>query len=433
MDARPGPEPVPSTGSAQAQAGEALRRHWGRVVAAAVRVCGDLGLAEEAAADAFALALQIWPAQGVPRSVEAWLLTVARRRAVDRVRRAAVGRDKLRLAVAGAPTEIDEIDLDDPLVADDDVRLVVLCCHPALDQEVQVALTLRLACGVPTAAVAAAFLVPESTMAARLTRAKQRIARSELPITLPDDLAVEERMPAVLRTVLLAYSMGHTAGAGATLRDDSIAGHAVHLARTIHHHRPDDPEAAALHALVVLCEARAGGRLAGDGAQVLLEHADRSAWDHTLIVEGLAAIRANRRPSAHSGPMALRAELAALHAAAPRAAETDWTAIVEVYDLLLAREPSPTVAIGRCLAIAELCGPAAGLADLDEVLAVAGQALRRYPYAAAARARLLAAGGERARAADAWRDAAAWARTDAERAYFLEQAGAAADAASGPR
>ena len=216
-------------------AAEAQRQYWGRVLGATLRMARDLDIAEEATADAFALALQTWPDRGVPDSVEAWLLTAARRRAIDRIRRLARFRERLALIAATGDLTAEPADaaIDAPPVLDDELRLVVLCCHPALDVETQVALTMRLGCGVRTASVAAAFLVSEPTMAARLTRAKKRIAGSGTDIGLPDDVAVEERMPAVRRTIQLAYAMGHTAGSGVELRDDDVAAHALRLARSL--------------------------------------------------------------------------------------------------------------------------------------------------------------------------------------------------------
>ncbi len=392
----------------------AQRTSWGRVVAATMRLARDLDIAEEATADAFLLALRTWPERGVPDSVEAWLLTAARRRAIDRVRRASALRGRLRLLAATGELAEPPADgaVGGPPVADDELRLVVLCCHPALAPETQVALTLRLGCGVPTAAVAAAFLVPEATMAARLTRAKKRIAESGAGIDLPDDVAVEERMPAVRRTIHLAYTMGHTAGSGAELRADDVARHAVRLARGVHALRPGDTEAAGLLALVLLTEARAGGRQAADGTQVLLADVDRGASDGALIREGMALVAGLRHP----GPLGLQAMIAAEHTSARTFAATDWTAIVGLYDRLLALEPSPTVALGRCVAISYLRGPDAGLADLDEVLAMGG--LERYPYGLAARAHMLERLGRTPEAMAAWAGAAGRARSDAEREFF---------------
>ena len=317
-----------------------------------MRLARDVDIAEEATADAFMLALQVWPEHGVPESVEAWLLTAARRRAIDRIRRIVRLRELVPALAGDATMAFDETP---PVVADDELRLVVLCCHPAIDHEAQVALTLRLGCGVATAAIAAAFLVPTPTMAARLTRAKQRIAAAGGGIDLPDDIAVEERMPAVRRTVHLTYTMGHTAGAGAALRDDDLAEHAVRLARALHALRPDDRETSGLLALMLLSEARAAGRLGPDGAQVLLHDADRARWDRALIAEGLALVDRESGPGA--GPLALQAAIAADHARASSFDATDWNRIVHHYDALLLIEPSPTIAIGRCLAIVAAARP----------------------------------------------------------------------------
>lgn len=400
-------------------AAAAHRQYWGRVLSATLRMARDVDIAEEATADAFLLALQTWPERGVPDSVEAWLLTAARRRAIDRIRRLVRLRQREpALAMTGTvPAPADAV-ADAPVVGDDELRLVVLCCHPAIDHEAQVALTLRLGCGVPTASIAAAFLVATPTMAARLTRAKHRIAGSGTGIDLPDDVAVEERMPAVRRTVHLAYTMGHTAGSGAALRDDELAGHACRLARSLHDLRPDDTETTGLLALILLTEARAGSRLDDAGGQVLLADADRSRWDRELIDEGLTLVAEATRAGA--GPLALQAAIAADHARATSFDDTDWARVVRHYDALLLAEPSPTVAIGRCLALSYLRGPAAGLADLDEVLAVAG--LDGYPYADAARAQLLTRMGRVADARAAWQDAAGHARTDAERTFFAARA-----------
>lgn len=397
-------------------AATAHRLYWGRVLSATMRLARDVDVAEEATADAFALALQVWPERGVPESVEAWLLTAARRRAIDRIRRLVRLRERVPMLAASAVTVDDELP---PVVADDELRLVVLCCHPAIDHEAQVALTLRLGCGVPTAAIAAAFLVPTPTMAARLTRAKQRIAAGGHGIELPDDVAVEERMPAVRRTVHLTYTMGHTAGAGDALRDDDLAAHAIRLARSLRALRPDDRETTGLLALLLLTEARAGTRLDPSGAQVLLADADRSRWDHRLIAEGLAL--AERASGPGAGPLVLQAAIAADHARAPSFETTDWSRILHHYDALLLAEPSPTIAIGRCLALSHVLGAEAGLADLDGVLAVAPE-LQRYPYAHAAHAELLERSDQPDAAAEAWRSAAGVARTAAERAWFTARA-----------
>jgi RNA polymerase sigma-70 factor (ECF subfamily) len=398
-------------------AAAADRAHWGRVLAATFRAARDLDVAEEATADAFLLALQTWPRTGVPDSVEAWLLTAARRRAIDRIRRAITLRDRMAQLSTTSPLADGAADIAvaGPAVDDDELRLVVLFCHPALTVEAQVALTLRLGCGVPTAAVASAFLVSEATMAARLTRAKRRVASSGSGGDLPDDEAVEARLPAVRRVVQLAYTMGHTAGAGGPLRDDDLAGRAVHLARSLVALRPDDRETAGLLALLLLTEARAPGRLAVDGSQLLLPTADRSTWDHESIENALRLLVKPTRGVA-AGPYALQAAIAAEHATAARFDDTDWGRIVELYDSLLTLEPSPTLALGRCVAISYLHGPEAGLADLEEVLALGR--LDGYPYAHAARADLLERLGRTHDARRAWVRAGSCARTAAERTYF---------------
>lgn len=397
-----------------AAAAAAQRDSWGRVVAALVRLTRDIDIAEESTADAFALALDVWPQEGIPRSTEAWLLTVARRRAIDRVRRAQRLRDRMdRIAaaypdVSPGPDQLDE----PPVVEDDELRLIVLCCHPALEHEVQVALTLRLACGVPTASIAAAFLVQTPTMAARLTRAKRRVADSKDGIELPDDFAVEERMPAVRRTLHLAYTMGHTAGSGEALRDDVLCSHAWRAARTLLALRPDDSEARGLVALIEMTEARAAARLA-DG-QVLLGEMDRATWDRSLISGALGLLAGCDVEAA--GPLTLQALIAAEHARSPTFEATDWPAVIGLYDRLLTIEPSPTIALGRCIAISYAYGAEPALVDLDEVIAV-GE-LDRYPYAHAARADLLERLDRRPEAGDEWRRAAELARTTAERTYF---------------
>jgi len=399
----------------------AQREHWGRVLAGTLRLARDLDIAEEATADAFLLALQTWPTSGVPESVEAWLLTAARRRAIDKIRRAARLRE--RLAELGATSqvlaEVADLGVTGPLVWDDELRLVVLCCHPALSAEAQVALTLRLGCGAPTPAVASAFLVSEPTMAARLTRAKRRIAQSGTRVELPDDAAVEARLPAVRRVVHLAYTMGHTAGGGTALRDDELAGRAVRLAGALHALRPDDTETAGLLALVLLSEARAPARVSVDHTQVLLADVDRSAWDQALIEQGLQ-LQDIAGHATTAGPFALQAAIAAEHARASSFAATHWTRIVELYDALLTLEPSPTLALGRCLAMSYVHGAAIGLADLNEVMSVGR--LEGYPYAHAAQARLLSRLDRPHDARRAWIRAAACARTTAERDYFTGQA-----------
>ncbi|MDQ3735478.1 MAG: RNA polymerase sigma factor [Actinomycetota bacterium] len=405
-----------------ARAAEAAQReHWGRVLAGTLRLACDLDIAEEATADAFLLALQTWPDAGIPESVEAWLLTVARRRAVDRIRRTATLRERLTELAAGQVTHLESPEFQVvEAVTDDELRLAVLCCHPALNMAGQVALTLRLACGAATTAIAAGFLVSEATMAARLSRAKKRIAASGVAVELPGDTSVDERMPALRRAIHLAYALGHTAASGPDLRDDELASRAVYLARSLCRIRRNDRESAGLLGLLLLSQARAGSRIGADGQQVLLEDADRNSWDRSMTEEGLRYAAYAMNGSA-VGPFALQAAIAAEHARSQTVERTDWRKIIELYGELLTLEPSPTIALGRSLALSYTAGPEAGLADLDGVIAIGR--LDGYCYAHAARAQLLDRLCRTPEARRAWVRAASTARTDAEREFFLSRAG----------
>lgn len=410
---------------AVARAAEKAQRELsGRVLAVTLRSVRDLDIAEEATADAFLLALQTWPERGVPASVEAWLITAARRRAIDRIRSAQAARRALIRQGGDLRSVIDTAHLGTEVgvIGDEDLRLVVLCCDPRIALTDQVALTLRMACGVPTAAIAAAFLVADTAMAARLTRAKKRLVAAGPALDLPDDATVDARLPAVREVVYLAFTLGHTAATGSSLTDDELADRAQYLALALSLLRPMDPEFRGLLALILLTRARSGGRIADDGSQVLLADADRGRWDRAMIDQGLIQLRAALAlpGAARRGPMTLQAEIAAEHCQAADLATTNWSTVVELYSELLSVHPSPTLAIGRCLAMAQLAGPVVGLADLDEVIEVGG--LERYPYAFGARAQLLAALGRMCDAAAEWSAAASCARTDAERDYFAAQA-----------
>lgn len=404
-------------------AARAQRELSGRVLALTLRSVRDLDIAEESTADAFLLAVQTWPDRGVPESVEAWLVTTARRRAIDRIRSARAARTAL-IRAAGGLRQVDPADVSTEIgvVGDEELRLVVLCCDPRIGESDRIALTLRLACGVPTAAIAAAFLVGETAMAARLTRAKKRLAAAGPALDLPDDATVDARLPVVRRVVHLAFTLGHTAGAGSGLTDDDLADRAQYLATALRVLRPADPEFTGLLALIVLTRARAAGRFDAAGAQVLLADADRSRWDREMIRRGLLLTRSALAGSrAAPGPMALQAAIAAEHAIAPNLPGTNWRRVVDLYGALLSVEPSPTLALARCVALGQVAGPAAGLRDLDEVIALGG--LDRYPYAQAARASLLDQLGRRAEARTCWAAAAERARTDAEREFFTDRAG----------
>ncbi|MTD16260.1 RNA polymerase sigma factor [Nakamurella sp. YIM 132087] len=402
--------------AALAQLAEARRTLSGRVLAATLSSVRDLDIAEESTADAFLLAVQTWPEQGVPRSVEAWLITAAKRRAIDRVRRAQVARRALITMTGGwsGTTAGADSTVEAAVVGDDDLRMVVLCCDPRIPEVDQVALTLRLACGISTAAIAAAHRVSTPTMAARLTRAKAKLAAAGPQLDLPDDATVDRRLPAVARVVHLAFTLGHTAADGDELTDEDLADRADYLARVLHAARPADPDLTALHALVLLTRARAAGRFDAAGQQVLLADADRRLWDRELIRRGLDLLV----PFAAGGrgPMVAQALVAAEHARAADLASTDWPRILRLYDEILSADPAPGFAVGRCVALSHLRGPYAALADLDEVMGPAG--LQRDPYAHAARARFLTDLGRDAEAALAWAEAARHGRTTAEKDFF---------------
>jgi RNA polymerase sigma-70 factor (ECF subfamily) len=400
---------------------EAHRREWAFVLAATVRLVGNLDVAEECAQDAFVAALDTWTERGVPSNPGAWLTTTARRRALDVLRRDRTLQRKLPLLVetgadaahepAGEGGEGEEAGV----IPDDRLRLIFTCCHPALAREAQVALTLRLLCGLTTTEIARAFLVSETTMAARITRAKKKIALARIPYRVPPAHELPDRLDAVLTVVHLLYTTGHTAPEGDELVRPDLVERALDLARMLHALMPDDREVRGLLALLLLTDARRRTRIAADGRLLLLEEQDRSRWDHQAIAEGSElAVGALRR--GRPGRFALQAAIAAVHAEAPTYEETDWREVLGLYDTLLVVWPSPVVALNRAVAVAMVQGPEAGLAALD---AVAGDAhLARYPYLAAARADLLRRLGRAQEAAQAYRAALALATNTAERSFL---------------
>jgi len=374
------PDPVVAAAVAGAH-----RREWALVLAATVRVAGDLDLAEEYVQDAYAQALVVWPRTGVPADAGAWLTTVARRRALDGLRRKATLAGKLALLVE--PDIVAGPELVEPeQIADDRLRLVFTCCHPALAPEAQVALTLRLVCGLSTGEVARAFLVPQPTMAARITRAKKKIAQAGVPYRVPPAEELPERVEAVLEVVQLLFTTGHTAPAGTELVRQDLIERSVDLARMLRALLPADPNVAELLALVLLTDARREARVDAAGQLVLLAEQDRDRWDRTAVSEGVALVREAlaRRPP---GRFALMAAIAAVHDQAPSWEHTDWAEIVALYDLLGQLWPAPVVALNRAVAVGFAAGPAAGLAALD---ALAGEPqLAGYSYLPAARADFL--------------------------------------------
>ncbi|MCL2551981.1 MAG: sigma-70 family RNA polymerase sigma factor [Actinomycetia bacterium] len=400
----------------------AWSEEWGRVVAAVIAVTGDWDLAEECAQDAFERALERWPRDGVPRSPGAWLTTTARNRAVDRLRRAANEAVKLRQAARLAPEPVATGDLvpedaDGDALPDDRLRLIFTCCHPALPLPAQVALTLRTLTGLSTAEIARAFLVPEKTMAQRLTRAKSKIRNAGIPFRVPRREVLPERTSAVLAVLYLLFNAGYAPGAAGP-DQRRVTAEAIRLARLVARLMPREPEAAGLLALMLLHDARAAARTDEAGDLVPLEEQDRALWDRARIAEGVTVLDralALRRP----GPYQVQAAIAACHADAPSPRETDWKQIALLYAELARMAPGPVVELNRAVAVAMDEGPARGL-ELVEALAAAGE-LTGYHLLPATRADLLRRLGERHPAASAYREALALAPTEAERRFLLRR------------
>src|SRR3954470_19397812 len=369
---------------------DAHRREWALVLAATVRVTRDLDAAEECAQDAFAAALTDWATNGIPANPGAWLTTAARRRALNVVRHRGVEHRHLPLLVEDDAVPGPEDLLDDRLrdveLPDDRLRLIVTCCHPALDRAAQVALTLRLMCGLSTADVARAFLVSEPTMAARITRAKKKIAVARIPYRVPPAAELPDRIDAVLAVVHLLFTTGHTTPSGDELVRRDLVERSIELCRMLRRLLPGDPSVAGLLALLVLTDARRETRTGDDGRMLLLEEQDRSRWDSRAIAEGGALVREALR-ARPPGRYALQAAIAAVHAESPTWDDTDWREIVALYGVLVQLWPSPVVALNRAVAVGFACGAAAGLAALD---ALTGEPqLAGYGYLPAARADFL--------------------------------------------
>jgi RNA polymerase sigma-70 factor, ECF subfamily len=401
----------------EAAVATAFRDEWGNVVATLIRMTGNWDLAEECAQDAFAAALARWPADGVPNRPGAWLTTTARNRALDRLRRSKNEAAKLQqLATLSVPDE--PRGPDDSGVTDDRLRLMFTCCHPALPLEARVALTLRTLAGLTTAEIARAFLVPEATMAKRLTRAKRKIRDAGIPYRVPPAHLLPARTSGVLAVLYLLFNEGYSASAGDDIVRPGLTAEAIRLARLLATLMPDEPETTSLLALMLLHDARRPGRLDEDGELVTLEDQDRSSWDTAAITEGLALLAdAQRRPSA--GPYQLQAAVAACHAEARRAADTDWARIARLYGALYLLAPTPVVALNRAVAVAMADGPAAGLALVDE-LAASGS-LSAYFLLPATRADLLRRLGRREEAAASYADALLLVSTGPERRFLAKR------------
>lgn len=381
-----------------------------RIVATLIRVTGDWTLAEDCAQEALALALQRWPQEGVPGNPGGWLMTVARNRAIDVLRRASVERRKLAELAVLALAEPDPAPAEEEVV-DDRLRLIFTCCHPALALEARVALTLRTVGGVRTADIARAFLVSESTMTRRLTRAKTKIADAGIPYRVPVGAALTERLPGVLAVLYLLFTHGYNADGRPAFADE-----AIRLARLLHELMPGQGEVSALLALFLFQHSRRDARRDGHGNLLTLDRQDRLRWDHAAIAEALRILA--EAPA--DGPYALQARIAACHATATSADTTDWPAVATWYDRLARIQPSPVIELNRAVAHGYAYGPAAGLALLAQ--ARAGGALDDYPLAVAVEADLTARQGDHSRAAILFRQAAAVARSEAERRALLDRA-----------
>jgi RNA polymerase sigma-70 factor, ECF subfamily len=378
---------------------------------------GDVDRAEEAVQDAYAVALDRWARDGVPSAPAAWILTTAKRRAIDRLRREAALRDRQALLARELEDAVRELPgEEDEMIPDERLGLVFACCHPALALEAQVPLTLRLVGGLSVPEIARALLLPEATVAQRLVRAKRKVRLSGIPIAEPAAEAMPARLEAVLAVLYLVFNEGYTATTGDALVRDDLAAEAIRLARIVHVLLPDEPEPAGLLALMLLQHSRRAARVRENGELVLLEEQDRSLWDRAAIAQALPLVdRALtlRRPP---GPYALQAAIAAVHAHAPRAEATDWNQIALLYAELANVLPTPVVTLNRAVAIAMSKGPAAGLALVDAL--ANGGALDDYHLLHAARADLLRREGRRAEAAAAYERALELATNEPERRFL---------------
>jgi RNA polymerase sigma-70 factor (ECF subfamily) len=394
-----------------------FRQESRRVLATLIRLLGDFDLAEEALQDAFAAAVERWPAEGIPKNPRAWLVSTGRFKAIDSLRRrarfdASLGPLAEQLGDGTTPAH----EVDDESVEDDRLRLIFTCCHPALPPDAQIALTLREVCGLTTEEIARAFLSPAPTLAQRIVRAKAKIKAAKIPYQIPARADLPERLATVLHVIYLVFNEGYAASSGTTLTRHDLSAEAIRLGRLLVELLPE-PEAVGLLALMLLHESRREARTSAGGDVVLLDEQDRSRWDRNQIAEGVALVERALR-SRQFGPFTLQAAIAAIHAEAVTAAETDWDEIVGLYDLLLRADPSPVIELNRAAAVAMRDGPEAGLRLMDDILA-RGE-LTEYPLVHSARAELFRKSGRTADAVESYRRALSLSRQEPQR-RFLEQ------------
>ena len=396
---------------------EIFRREAGRVLATLIRLLGDFDLAEEAQQDAFAAALEQWPSHGMPVNPRAWLISTGRNKAIDRIRRDILFRTKISGEIGAAESNVAPLDeADEEIFGDDRLRLIFTCCHPALGEEAQIALTLREVCGLSTQAVARAFLISEETMAQRLVRAKKKIRDAGIPYETPDPAVLEQRIEGVLAVVYGVFTEGYAATVGTQLIDVELCEEAIRLGRLLDSLLPGHPGVMGLLALMLLHDARRASRTSDTGDVVLLESQDRSQWDRREISEGLLLVDRSLSIRGQVSSYAVQAAIAALHVRAEESRATDWPQIVGLYEVLLRLQPTPVIELNHAVAVSMVDGPARAL-DLIDSLAARGR-VTQYHLLHAARGRLLQKLGRMNEARDAYRAALSTTMLEPERRFL---------------